>query len=74
MANNNIDNKYLFIFIMSAPGSGKLWSQGSRIRWKILFDIGSTNAFYWQIFLSILYSEYNLFLTNMIVCVRFEEI
>ena len=62
------------IFIMSAPGSGKSWSHGCRIWWKILFDIGITNKFYWQIFLSILYSEYHLFLTNVIVCVSFDEI
>ena len=62
------------IFIMSAPGSGKLWSQGCRIWWKILFDVGITNKFYWQIFLSSLYCEYHLVLTNVIVCVSFEEI
>ena len=62
------------IFIKSAPGSGKLWSQGRRIWWKISFYISITNTFYWQIFLSILYSEYHLFLTNVIVCVNFEKI
>ena len=34
---------------------------------KIFFHIGSTNKFYWQIFLSIMYSENHLFLTNVIV-------
>ena len=62
------------IFIMSVPGSGKLWSHGCRIWWKMLFDIGIPNIFYWQIYLSILYSEYHLFLTNVIVCISFEEI
>ena len=81
MANNNVDKKKLWsymtpsvIFIMSAPGSGKLRSHNCRIRWKIFLDIGITNKFYWQIFLSILYFEYHLAFTHMIVCVSFEEI
>ena len=80
MAKNNVDNEPLVIhdsqghFIMSAPGSGKLGSRGCRIWWKMMFDIGVINKFCWQIFLSILYSEYHLFLTNAIVCVSFEEI
>ena len=41
---------------------------------KYCFDFGVTNKFYWQIFLSILYSEDQLFLTNVIVCVSFEKI
>ena len=61
------------ISIMSAPGSRKLWSHG-RIWWQILFDIGITNKFYRQIFLSILCSEDNLFLTIMIVGISFEKI
>ena len=59
------------ILIMSAPGSGSLRSHGCRTWWKICFDIGITNRFYWQIFL---YSGYHLFLTNVIVCVSFEDI
>ena len=80
MTNNNVDNEPLVIhdyqghFIMSVPDSGKLWSHGCRIWWKIFFEIGMTNKFYWQIFLSVLYSEHNLFLTNVIVCVSFEDI
>ena len=39
----------------------------------MLFDIGITNKFYWQIFLSILYSDTHLFLTKVIVCVTIEN-
>ena len=80
MANNNVDNEPLVIhgsqghFYNVSSGSGKLWSHGGRIRWKILFVIGITNKFYWQIFLSILYSKYHPFLTNVIACVSFEDI
>ena len=51
-------------FQMSTADSGMLWSQGCGIWWKILLDIGITNNFYWQIFLSILYSVLRTLLRN----------
>ena len=41
---------------------------------KYFFEIDIANKFYWPIFLSILYSEYHLFPTNMIICLSLEEI